>query len=87
MGSDEIDVGVLDADPHVQRRSAHGGRVLGWLVALLDRPQLVGKRRHRVKGGERQPRQNSDADAVISAGLRRCSLDVPGASNTISKLA
>jgi len=50
MGGDQIDVGVLDADPHVQRRSAHGGRVVGWLVALLDRSQLVGKRRHRVKG-------------------------------------
>ena len=86
MGGDEIDVDVLDANAHVQRGSAHGGRVVGWLVALLDRSQLVGKRRHRVKGGWWQPRQDSGADGVGSAGLRRCGLDVPGASNRISKL-
>jgi hypothetical protein len=51
MRGDEIDVGVLDADPDVQRWSAHGGCVVDWLIALLDHSQLVGKRRHRFEGG------------------------------------
>ena len=87
MGGDEIDVGVLDADPHVQRWSARGGCVVGWLVALLDRSQLVGKRRHRfervVSGSrDRTPTRMVWAVPVSGAAVSMCQVPPTGSASS-----
>ena len=83
MGGDQIDVGVLDADPYVQRRSAHGGRVVGWVVALLDCSQLVGKRRHRVKGSrDRTPTRMVWAVPVSGAAVSMCQVPPTGSASS-----
>ena len=51
MRGNDFDVDAAEADTNMESGSADRLDVVILSVALLDGTQLVGKRRHRVKGG------------------------------------